>query len=226
MCLSIKLKSKNHQSGIVLIFALFVLVAMSLAAVALVRSIDTGSKIAGNLSFRIDAVANADIVIEEAIASIYSLLKADPNVLDKSNIDLGYYANQINKLDVTGNSRSGDSARVLINWGDDHCKNNLKDGGSDCNLKPVKSSSQLTGDNSASYIVFRMCKSEGPFDLAATGCVTANQNTVSNNCQGGINYENEGRCDSAEGVSPYYRVLARILGPRNTVSYAEALVHF
>jgi len=48
------------QQGIVLPITLIVLVAMTLAGIALLRSIDTSSIIAGNLAFKQSATASGD----------------------------------------------------------------------------------------------------------------------------------------------------------------------
>ena len=45
-------RGAGTQRGLVLFFALIALVAMSLAALALVRSVDTSTLISGNLAFR------------------------------------------------------------------------------------------------------------------------------------------------------------------------------
>ena len=57
----------SRQRGVVLFFALVALVAMSLAAVALIRSVDTGTIIAGNLAFKQSATSAGDAGIEAAI---------------------------------------------------------------------------------------------------------------------------------------------------------------
>ena len=46
----------KSQKGVVLFFALIALVAMSLAAAALVRSVDSGVLVAGNLAFKQSAI--------------------------------------------------------------------------------------------------------------------------------------------------------------------------
>src|SRR5690606_20684606 len=56
------------QRGIVLIVALIVLVAMSLASVGLIRSGLTSNRIAGNLAFQQAATQSAEVGIETAIA--------------------------------------------------------------------------------------------------------------------------------------------------------------
>jgi Tfp pilus assembly protein PilX len=48
--------SPASERGVVLLVALIILVALTLAGVALIRSVDTANIIAGNLSFRESAV--------------------------------------------------------------------------------------------------------------------------------------------------------------------------
>jgi Tfp pilus assembly protein PilX len=43
---------KHAQQGVVLLMALIMLVALTLAGIALVRSVDTTNLIAGNLAFK------------------------------------------------------------------------------------------------------------------------------------------------------------------------------
>lgn len=62
--------SPKTQSGVVLVIALIVLVALSLAGVALVRSTDTGTMISGNMAFRQAAVHAVDTGVESAFTAI------------------------------------------------------------------------------------------------------------------------------------------------------------
>ena len=214
-----------RQRGMAMIIALLVLVAMSLGAVALVRSVNTGSQIAGNLSFRQDATANADRVAQEAIAMLYEKLVADADSLNNDQASDGYYASQPAKLDPTGNARTGDAARALVAWDSGYCGTYPSGGHASCDHTPKASAAELTSGNSAAFIVFRMCDAAGAVDSTGIHCATTAA-SVSNACQGAINYENEGKCPSGAGVTPYYRVLVRTLGPRNTASYTETIVHF
>lgn len=215
----------TRQRGLAMIVALLVLVAMSLAAVALVRSVNTGAQIAGNLSFRQDATANADRVAQEAIAMLYAKLVADPDSLNSDKVSDGYYASQPRKLDPTGNARTIDNERVLIAWDSGYCGSFPSSSHASCTHKPKASTATLTNGNSAAYIVLRMCDAAGSVDVSTTLCATAAA-SVANTCQGAINYENEGKCPSGAGVTAYYRVLVRTMGPRNTSSYTETVVHF
>jgi Tfp pilus assembly protein PilX len=61
-----------RQRGIVLAIALIVMVAMSLTAAALVRSVDVTIAVIGNLGFREASIVAADAGLEEAIATLAS----------------------------------------------------------------------------------------------------------------------------------------------------------
>lgn len=79
----------HKQSGVVLFFALIALVAMSLAAVALIRSVDTNSLIVGNLSFKQSSMISADRGVEAAIDWLQPKPVVDMNLDD---LPKGYYA--------------------------------------------------------------------------------------------------------------------------------------
>ena len=54
----------RRQRGVVLLIALIVLVAMTLAGIGMMRSIDSGTLVSGNIGFREAAVATADTGVE------------------------------------------------------------------------------------------------------------------------------------------------------------------
>src|SRR4030081_2226215 len=60
-----------RQRGVVLFVALIVMVALSLAAIALVRSVDTTNTVIGNLAFRQASILPANLAIEEAAAALF-----------------------------------------------------------------------------------------------------------------------------------------------------------
>ena len=57
----------SAQRGIVLFISLIVLVAMTLAGIALMRSVDTAVVVAGNMAFKQAAVSGADRGTQEAV---------------------------------------------------------------------------------------------------------------------------------------------------------------
>ena len=61
-----------RQRGVVLFIALIVMVALSLAAIALIRSVDTTTTVIGNLAFRQASILPANMAVEEAAAALFS----------------------------------------------------------------------------------------------------------------------------------------------------------
>ena len=82
----------HGQRGVVLFVALIAMVVMSLAGVALIRSVDTTGSVAGNLAFREASTPAVNMAVEEAVQALY-LAKpkkiANPEVDDIPN---RYYA--------------------------------------------------------------------------------------------------------------------------------------
>jgi Tfp pilus assembly protein PilX len=78
----------NRQRGTVLFIALIVLVAMSLAGIAIMRSVDTATLIAGNLAFKQSTIQASDNGVEQA----YQWLLANRAVLANTNLGTGYYS--------------------------------------------------------------------------------------------------------------------------------------
>lgn len=88
---------KSKQRGVVLFIALIVLVAMSLAGVALWRSIGTGVLIAGNIALQRGAATSSDAGIESARTW---LTTAAPLVLNTTQSQ-GYVSAWDERFDAT-----------------------------------------------------------------------------------------------------------------------------
>lgn len=91
--------SYKHERGLVLMIALIVLIAMSLAAVALVRSVDTANAITGNLSFRGGAVQESDQGVEAARVAVTALAAAGTDTAN--SVTDNYYATVQANTDTT-----------------------------------------------------------------------------------------------------------------------------
>ena len=89
MRISLRNVGPRDQRGVALFVALIVMVAMSLAGVALIRSIDTTTSVTGNIAFRQSALLQANWAIEDAIAHVYTGdTKLDPGaMIDTTNND-------------------------------------------------------------------------------------------------------------------------------------------
>jgi type IV pilus assembly protein PilX len=113
--LAFRNKLPRRERGVVLMIALIVLVALTLAGLSMIRAVDTGSVIAGNLSFRQAAVAAVDYGLEE----VFKVLPAVGNSeSDVKQAWYEYYA-RVKKLDgdgvpITGGTW-GNGAALKIN---------------------------------------------------------------------------------------------------------------
>jgi hypothetical protein len=85
-----------RQRGVVLFIALIVMVAMTLAAVALMRSVDTTTSVIGNIAFRQASILPSNYAVEDAAASLFS--DANPGFIARipdvtvSNAAFNYYS--------------------------------------------------------------------------------------------------------------------------------------
>ena len=125
--------SYRVEKGVVLFIALIALVVMSLAAVALIRSVDTNTLIAGNLGFKQSATISADSGVETAI----TWLNANQASLTSDSTANGYYA------------RSTADAKTLAD-----ASTKLATGAG------ITSGTDNSG-NTISYVIQRMCKNTG-----------------------------------------------------------------
>lgn len=198
-----------RQRGVALILALIVLVALTLAAIALTRSVYTSNIIAGNLAFQQAATHSADAGIENAVAWLElnngvassACGSVGSTVLACNQSSNGYFANWQNPT-------AGQS------WAD--FWPTLTSGGS------VVTLSADNAGNTVSYVIQRMCNGAGDASSTSIDCAVS-PNSTGGTCAGGSS------CD-AQGINlysvsqVYYRITAKVQGPRNTVSFVQAMM--
>ncbi len=80
----------KRQQGIALFVALIAMVMLSLAGIALVRSIDTTNSVASNIAFRQGSIGPINAAIEAAVDALFKSKTIGQQNLD--NTALGYYA--------------------------------------------------------------------------------------------------------------------------------------
>lgn len=206
----------KQQKGVVLIITLIVLVAMTLAAIALVRSVDTGNVVAGNMAFKQGAALAGDAGTEAAITWLTGIAGVVASQSDDPAN--GYYATSQETLDMTGNS--GNPARSLVDWDGNNCNNAVANGTATACVQPAALIPANAAGYEARYIIHRLCPSAGlPNNCASTATVVAGTSS------GAKDYTGKGGLSGTAEVE-YYRVTTRIKGPRNTTSYVETITHF
>jgi Tfp pilus assembly protein PilX len=204
----------RRQKGVVLFIALIVLVAMTLAGIGLVRSVDTGNLVAGNMAFKQGATLAGDAGTEQAILWLSPLNGSA--TLYTNNAAAGYYATSQSTLDPT--NRNSTASTPAVDWEDNNCSGLTF---SVC-VKPAPAIS--VGDNTVSYIIHRLCAVESDPNGVGNTCVTYQSSSSASPKRSGMNYNNNKRFEPLPG--PYYRIVSRVMGPRNTVSFVEAMIHF
>lgn len=213
--------SRVQQKGVVLIITLIALVAMTLAAIALIRSVDTGNVVAGNLAFKQGAVAAGDSGTEVAIGCLSGVANAGcpsggftaGTAVTFNDIPAsGYYATSQETLDATGSSN--DLSRAHVDWDSNNC-NGL--GVAVC-IQPSPVIPANAAGYEARYVIHRLCPASG----TPTNCATV-ASTVAGASLGGLTYS--GTLSGTTQVE-YYRITTRIRGPHNTTSFIETIVHY
>lgn len=185
-----------QQQGVVLIVALIVLLAMTLAGIALMRSSTTGNRVAGNLAFQQSATQSADLGVEAAIA----WLEANVAALNGNGAAGSPYT--ASRADPA----AGSSWETF--WAD-----TVVAGG-----RFVRMGADPAG-NSVSYAIHRLCNMAGnPITQPGIDCSASPASDAPGNSMG-------------TSILPiklpsqqYYRITARVAGPRNTVSFVQVMV--
>lgn len=206
------------QRGMSLIFALLALVAMSVGAVALIRSVDTGAMVLGNLGFKQEATASAERATEAAIAFLQTVPDRTKNSGNDNGGSSGYYASSTDTLDPTG--QGSDATRLLVDWAADGCSYTETEGLCSLGARNAAADGGVRSD----YVIFRLCRQAGSV-TEGNPCITpedASSGTSSK--RGKLDYGDYARFKGSPDA--YYRIIVRSVGARNTVSYTETIIHF
>ena len=213
--------NRATQRGVSLVFSLITLVALSLAAVALIRSVDTGATILGNLSFKQDTLMAADEATRQAIAWLDN--NRAGTALYTSIQDQGYSAATVAELDPAGtrpSTAANYAQRVLIDWDMNNCG-----GYANC-VKPLATALSVgPASVQARWYIVRVCNTAGDPSLPTVACarpITAS--TAPTAEKGEMNYTDPKLQQVL--LTQYFRVIVRARGGRNTTSVTETLVHF
>jgi type IV pilus assembly protein PilX len=181
--------ARSAQRGVVLFIALIVLVAMTLAGLAMMRSVDTNNLIAGNLAFKNAATSAGDAAIESARTWLTS---QTPGQLEANQAALGYFANWQPNFDPKTFDWPGSGLHI----------------GRD------------SYDNEIYYVAHRMCNESGK-SINATECSKVAKSGVGGT-HGTTTY---GGATPKTTSLAFFRITAKIEGPKFTVSYIQAFVY-
>jgi type IV pilus assembly protein PilX len=188
--------SPRRESGVVLFIALIVLVAMTLAGLAMFRSVGTGVIIAGNLTFKQGATVSADLGIESGRAW---LVAQTAGALQNDNLPFYYSSWQIaapNLFDPNTYAWDDNTKSTLV--GNDSVGNEVR------------------------YVVHRMCDTaNASVNAPGQNCVTVMGVGTGSTKEHGF----YGNVPLSNTFQAYYRITTRVLGPKNTVSYVQSIIY-
>lgn len=212
----------RKQAGLVLFFALLALAVMSLAAVALIRGVDTNALLSGNLVFRQSASPASNVALEGVAATISKSITLADSV--KHQPSMGYFAN-CSQFDTVPNDRICDAKRLTtMTWTDANSR--LVPSQTDGNDE-IRDGKDRQG-NEIRYIVERMCSyseaeiAAGTAKSDSTRCMMASAPSNGETCSHNqANIELFKRC-IASADSPLYRITLRISGPKQTQTFMQA----
>lgn len=194
---------RPRQRGVVLLIALIVLVAMSLAAIGLMRSVDTANVIAGNLGFKRGTTPEASVAVESAAAILLGGALSPLGTTDASVIAQTYFA-FIQATDADGIPTILKNATTF-----------------DSTYSAVNAANKRTDANSLNitrYMIERLCNAAGA--SSASNCAPSAPAPTG----GGLANDPNQSGGSPTPFQPLYRITVRVDGPRNTVSFTQVVI--
>jgi hypothetical protein len=214
----------GRQAGASLLFALITLVALALAAAALVRSVDTGAVVLGNLGSKKATAVAADRATQMAIKALFNMTDGS-RLVDSPN--QGYYATSKEDYDLTGFDRT-DPSRMLVNWDVDGTCAYATSGTCDANTRP---SDKVTVDAAARlearWLITRLCTTAGKDakKMSGNNCAVVLKDSQTTDPSAGAISLNTGPRFDMPNQQPFYRIIVRVTGPRNAVTFTETIVN-
>lgn len=198
------MSSVKRQRGVVLFIALIALVAMTLAGIALMRSVDTANVIAGNFAFKESTIHATDVGTELAITALPGFVAND----GRTAVANRYFPVQRN-VDVLGMPTNVDWTAVPV------------------------TSIPNTG-NDVQYVIERMCDPIPANPAAVPPVVASPNGPIQTSITDVTDYcVTVPKCTppSSAGTAPLcsagdinYRITTRVIGPRGTVSVVQTIV--
>ncbi|MBL8276847.1 MAG: hypothetical protein JNL93_09125 [Pelomonas sp.] len=205
--------SSLRQQGLVLVLALIVLAAMSLAAVGLMRGVLGSNRVAGNLAFQQAAVQAADVGVETAIAWLEQKTQ-EMEQRDPAPAPL----TQANKL-FANIAKSGTEAYNYVATRADPAANQTWEAfwqtlvtANVVNALPADSAG-----NQVSFVIHRLCANAGEPTVSACEAAPVLPTAIANGSR-----SNDLKVRQTSQV--YYRITVRVQSARNATSFIQAMV--
>ena len=211
------MRTHRKQRGVALFITLIMLVAMTIASLALVRTVDTANVIAGNLAFKQSSLQIGDLGIEAAVAALpASILNGTPESVWSIGTGCASDACRNYYPSMLATSSIG-VPTATINW----ATSNTTPGTSiTWSTVPAVVNTNIPAGYTIQYIIDRLCKGPTPVTDIAGKCLS--DVPVTEGQEKGLSGRQLAVMTSASSV--YYRVTVRISGPRSTETYIQSIL--
>ena len=204
---------RGGQRGVSLFISLVTLVIITLAGIALLRSVDTGALVAGNLAFKDATMQATSIGMEEAATYLNNTVRPFPNANDNipancapavsaSNLGTCRYYARVQPEDPDG--------APFIDWASGTIP-----------VTTVNTSYQVQ------YVIERLCTADTSIPVALP--VPATMDRAADRCHTttadpGASKKGGGTIQPDMPVAVMYRVTTRVTGPRNATSITQTIL--
>ena len=185
-----------RQNGVALFVVLILLVAMTVGAATLIRSVETSNQVSSNISYRSVSSKAAEVGFEAALKEISTIIPVSSEAKYPSGCSSSdayptacRYFPLVQPLDSAG-------VPVGVVWA------NIQ------SIEPIRGFR-------VKYVIERLCAGSLPIADVFSSCKTLPPSN------GGTKKANEVAFTAASQT--YYRVTVRVDGPRSTLSYTRAV---
>lgn len=201
-----------RQRGAALFMALIMLVAMSVAAISLVRTVDSTVVITGNLAFQQAALQVADFGVEAAVEDLEWIAQNSSDANWRRSADtcsvpnggrtaFNYYALRFAAANMGSPTIGGTTIAMSgvpsLNWDQVPCMTN----------------NRIPAGYFVQYVIDRQCQGTLPILDLGSNCTSENPQ------EGGSKKAGAPRFRGATAI--HYRVTVRVLGPQNAQSFIQ-----
>jgi len=201
-------RPRHRERGATLLIALIVLVALTMAGIAMMRSVDTATIVAGNIGFRQSTINATDQGVQAAYGYISPIIATlagsgtnNPANGYSGSVPLGeapdWYLSPSNAGWTNAVSCSGPTKTPTA-----------------CNTFAPNGSSVDPAGNNITYVIHRLCDSTG---------VICGQ-TQSPAATSGSGVDQSAPNFFVPPPSQHFRITVRATGPRNSVAYVQTLM--
>jgi Tfp pilus assembly protein PilX len=192
-----RLPTPRAQRGTMLIIALIVLVAMTLAGIATMRSVDTATLMAGNIAFRQSALNAADQGVQAGFAQLQG---KTTSTLSNDGAFAGYVSN---------------SPAVEPDWTNDN---------SWAGSAKVNGGAPDAAGNVVEFVIHRLCTLANAAPTATNNRCGSTVSTAKLSREGEDNFRLSGQEFSSQ-LQVQYRITARAVGPRRSIAIVQMLTY-